>query len=125
MNNLKFGVLACGVLGLLGCFLPMASGEGMSISFWDVHTVAMFDFLQVAIGYGLGIVMGAMAAKGVMLRWQAIVATVGFALVVVKFRGGFIDLITHGAIGAKLMGIAAIAGLVFSVLCLAKPEQAK
>ena len=126
MNNIKFGVLASGLIGLIACFLPLASGEGMSVSFWDMHNIDMAQTLMVMVGYGAGLAMGAMAvAKAPMQRWQAIVAALGFAFVVFKFRGGFIDLITHGAIGAKLMGIAAIAGLVFSVLCVAKPEATK
>jgi hypothetical protein len=126
VNNIKFGVLASGLIGLIACFLPLASGEGMSISFWDMHNVDMAQTMMVMAGYGLGLAMGAMAAaKPPMLRWQAIVALLGFAFVVFKFRGGFLDLITHGAIGAKLMGLAAIAGLVFSGLCLAKPEATK
>lgn len=125
MNNLKLGVLVCGVVGLIGCFLPMVSGEGMSISLWDVHSADMGQVLMVMIGYGLGIVAGVMAMKGGMQRWQGIMAVVGFAFVVFKFRGGFLDLITHGAIGGKLMGLAAVAGLVFSVLCIAKPAEAK
>lgn len=126
MNNIKFGVLASGLIGLIACFLPLASGEGISMSWWDLHNVDMVQTMLVMAGFGLGLAMGAMAAaKPPMLRWQAIVALLGFAYVVFKFRGGFLDLITHGAIGAKLMGIAAIAGIVFSGLCLAKPEGSK
>ena len=76
-------------------------------------------------GYAVALAMGAMGAAKGMQRWQSIVAIVGFAFVVFKFRGGFIDLITHGAIGAKLMGIGAVAGLVFAILTAAKPEPAK
>lgn len=126
MNNLKIGVLASGLIGLIACFLPLASGEGMSVSFWDMHNVDMAQTLMVMVGYGAGLAMGAMAmAKPPMQRWQAIVAAVGFGFVLFKFRGGLIDLITHGAIGAKLMGLAAIVGLVCSVLCAAKPDAAK
>ena len=30
VKNIKFAVLACGVLGLIGCFLPMVSAEGIA-----------------------------------------------------------------------------------------------
>ena len=125
MNNLKLGVLLCGVVGLIGCFLPMMSGEGISVSLWDAHSADMGGVLMVLIGFGLGAAMGAMAMKAGMQRWQAIVALLGFALVLVKLRSGFFDMIAHGAIGAKLMGLAALAGAVLSALCVAKPEQAK
>jgi hypothetical protein len=125
MNNLKFGVLACGLLGLIGCFLPMISAEGLSMSFFDLRKIDAAQTFMVMGGYAVALAMGAMGAAKGMQRWQSIVAIVGFAFVVFKFRGGFIDLITHGAIGAKLMGIGAVAGLVFAILTAAKPEPAK
>jgi len=126
VNNLKIGVLAAGLIGLIGCFLPFVSESGISMSFWGMKALMGGQTYLVMAGFVVGLVMGAMAmAKAPMQRWQAIVALVGFAFVVFKFRGGFLDLITHGAIGAKLMGLAAIAGLVLSGLCIAKPEEAK
>ena len=127
MNNLKFGVLACGLLGIIGCFLPMVSAGGQSISFFSMkELIGSGQVFMVMGGYAAGLAMGAMAAaKPPMQRWQGIVAIVGFAFVVFKMRDGFMKLITDGAIGAKLMGISAIAGLVFAILCVAKPETAK
>jgi hypothetical protein len=121
VNNAKLGVLGGGLIGLLGCFLPLVSAEGVSMSFWDMHSVAMGQTLIVMIGFAIPLAMGVMAMKGTMLRWQAIVALLGFAFVVFKFRGGFLDLITHGAIGAKLMGIGAVVGLIAAIICVAKP----
>jgi hypothetical protein len=127
VNNLKFGVLACGLLGLIGCFLPMISGGGESVSFFKMRElIGSGQVFMVMAGYAAALVMGAMAAaKPPMQRWQGIVAIVGMAWVVFKMRDGFMKLITDGAIGAKLMGISAIAGLVFAILCVAKPETAK
>ena len=128
MNNLKFGVLAFGLLGLIGCFLPFISFGDQSFSFFKMREApggASQVFMTMA-GYVAPLVMGAMAAaKPPMQRWQGIVAIVGFAWVVFKMRDGFMKLITDGAIGAKLMGISAIAGLVVAILCVAKPETAK
>lgn len=125
MNNAKLGVLIFGAVGLLGCFLPLASEQGLSMSLWDMHSLAMGQTLMVLLGFALPLVMGVLALKGSMQRWQAIVSIAGFAFVIFKFRGGFIDLITHGAIGAKLMGIAAIVGLVSAIVCVAKPAPQK
>ena len=128
MNNLKFGVLACGILGLIGCFLPMISFGDQSFSFFDARKggEAAQVYMTMA-GYVAAVVMGAMAAaKPPMLRWQGIVAIVGFAFVVFKLREpGPIKLLTDGAIGAKLMVIGALAGLVVSIITVAKPETAK
>jgi hypothetical protein len=127
VNNLKFGVLACGLLGIIGCFLPMQSFGDKSISFWDFkQLMGSGQIFMVMGGYAAGLVMGILAAaKPPMLRWQAIVAGLGFVFVIFKMRDGFMKMITDMAIGGKLMGIAALAGLVFSILCVAKPETAK
>jgi len=127
VNNLKFGVLACGLLGVIGCFLPMVSAGGQSISFFSMkELIGSGQVFMVMGGYAAGLAMGAMAAaKPPMQRWQGIVAILGFGFVMFKMRDGFMKLITDGAIGAKLMGISAIAGLVFAILCVAKPETAK
>jgi hypothetical protein len=126
MNNLKLGVLACGVLGLIGCFLPFVSMGDESMSFFAMRQVDAGQVYMVMVGYVAAAAMGGMAmAKAPMLRWQSIVALVGFAFVAFKFRGGFMDMLTHGAIGAKLMWVGAVAGLVLSGLTIAKPEQAK
>jgi hypothetical protein len=125
VKNIKFAVLACGLLGLIACFLPMISMEGMSISFWDAHKAP--DGVQVYLvmaGYALAAAMGAMGAAKGLKRPQGIAALVGFAFVIFKFRGGFMDLL-KAAIGAKLMFIAAIAGVVVSALAIAKPEEGK
>jgi hypothetical protein len=121
MNNAKLGVLACGVIGLVGCFLPLASG--VPVAFWDMHSSDMAQTLLVMIGYALPLVMGLLSLKGAMRRSAAIASIAGFAFVIFKFRGGFLDLITHGGIGARLMGIGALAGVVFALLCVAKPAQ--
>lgn len=127
MKNLKFGVLAFGLLGVIGCFLPMESLGGRSVSFFGMK--ALMGAAQVYIvmsGYVLALVMGALAAaKPPMKRWQGVVSMLGFAFVMFKLRDGFTDFITDGAIGAKLMGISAIAGLVVAILCVAKVETAK
>ncbi|MBW8773245.1 MAG: hypothetical protein JF590_08160 [Gemmatimonadetes bacterium] len=123
MKNIKFAVLACGVLGLIGFFLPMVSAEGMSFSFWDAHKAP--DGVQVYLvmaGYALAAVMGAMGAAKGMKRPQGIAAAVGFGFVIFKFRGGFMDLI-KAAIGAKLMFVAALVGVVVAVIAAAKPEE--
>ncbi len=119
MKNLKFAVLACGLLGLVACFLPMASFEGVSITFWDGHRgpEGVQTYLVMA-GYALGAVMGATGVARGLKRPQAIAAAIGFAFVLLKFRGVFADLF-KAAIGGKLLLIAAVAGLVVSAIAAA------
>ena len=130
MNNIKFGVLACGLIGLISVFLPQVSIMGHSISLWDAHSAPSemgggIHVYLIMAGYAAGLVMGALAAaKPPMQRWQAIVALVGFVLVLVKTRDGlkhFGDM----AIGGKLMIISMALGIVCSILAIAKPETAK
>jgi hypothetical protein len=128
VNNLKFGVLACALLGLIGCFLPFVKFGNESITFWKMHSIPGQggQIYITMFGYLLALVAGVLAvAKAPMQRWQGILAAVGFAFVIFKMRDGFMKLITDGAIGAKMMAIMALVGLVIAVLCAAKPESAK
>jgi hypothetical protein len=126
VNNLKFGVLACGLLGLISVFLPMVSVAGFSASLWDAREVDAANVYMVMAGFAAALVGGALAvAKPPMQRWHSIVALVGLALVLVKVRDGLPFDIFKGAIGSKLMGLSLYAGLALSIATLAKPEGGK
>ena len=121
MKNLKFGLIVCGVLGVIGAFLPMVKMGSASISLWELKGLpggAGQVYLTLA-GFIVGIVMGGLALKGGLKRWQSIVAAVGFALATLKLRGSF-----SGAIGAKVMFLAAVIGLVVAIVTIVKPEKA-
>lgn len=126
MQNLKFGVLVCGLLGALGVFLPMVSEQSISISFWQMRGFpgGGAQVFLVLISFLAAAAMGGMAVAKGMQRWMSIVATVAFAFVLFKFRDGLFDMF-KGAIGAKLMGVGMWAGLIVSVLTLVKPEPPK
>ena len=128
MNNLKFGVLVCGLVGVIAVFLPQVSFGGESITLWGTRSFPgqASQVYMVIFGYAVPLAMGAMAAaKPPMQRWQSIVALLGFLFVLVKLRHGLPFDIFKGAIGAKLMGLSAYAGAILSALTLAKPETAK
>jgi hypothetical protein len=128
VNNLKFGVLACGLVGLIAIFLPQVTFGDMSISLWKTREAPgqAAQVYMVMAGYLAALVMGAMAAaKPPMQRWQSIVALLGFLFVLFKMREALPFDIFKGAIGAKLMGLTAYAGAILSALTLAKPETAK
>ncbi len=126
MQNLKFGVLVCGLLGLIGVFLPMISFGDLSISLWAAREApgGAAQVYMVMAGFAAAAAMGGLGAAKGMQRWMSIVAIIGFAFVLFKFRDGLFDLFKM-AIGAKLMGIGAFAGLVLSILTLTKPEPAR
>jgi hypothetical protein len=134
VNNLKFGVLACGLTGLVGSFMPFLNLRTEAVGFFDLRGTpgGTSYVLMIMAGYVAALIVGAMAAtKPPILRWQSIVAIVGFAWAGFKlndgmggYGGGFIELITDGEIGAKVMAISAVAGLAFAILCIVKPEPA-
>ena len=119
MKNLKFGLIVCGVLGVIGAFLPMMKMGDQSISLWSIKALVPGQVYLTLAGFIVGIVMGGLALKGPLKRWQSIVAAVGFALATLKLRGSF-----SGAIGAKVMVLAAAIGLVVAIVTIVKPEKA-
>lgn len=125
MKNMKFAVLAFGLLGLLACFIPDHGS-----SFWDAHRAPTemgggVQIYLVMAGYVLATVMGAMGVAKGFQRPQGIAALVGFAFVLFKFRGVIIEALKHAGLPGRLMMISAIAGVVVSALALAKPEDGK
>jgi hypothetical protein len=122
MFTVKVGVLASGLLGIVGCFLPLKG----DLSLWAVRsltpglaTMVISAFLVAAVVATIGL------AKPPMLRWQAILAILGFGFVLAKLREVIVSFITDGAIGARLIGLSAVVGLVLAVLCAVKAEPVR
>jgi hypothetical protein len=117
MKQLKLGVWLCGLAGLIGTFLPFGHAD---MSFFDQRNAQSG---WVFVGFGVAIVMAAIGTfRGPFRRWQAITAAEGFAIVVLKFRFGFVDLITDGNLGGRTMAFATLAGLIVSIAAALKPE---
>lgn len=117
MRNLKLGVVACGLLGVVGCFLPLTE----SVSFFGTRAFDAWNVYITLAGFALAAAMGALGVAKRMEPWMAIIALVGFAMIVLRVRGDLVDLL-RGGIGAKLMGIGAIGGLLFAIGASLKPE---
>ena len=125
MDQLKYGVLLSGLAGLVGCFLPLGAGGP---SFWDMHTVDMAETVIVMGAFAAGTLMAILAVlKPPILRYQGLVALVGFAVVLLKLRGLVVDMIKEGGLGAKLIAIAPMAGALFAILTMvfAAPNTGK
>jgi hypothetical protein len=131
VNQLKFGVLLCGLVGLVGVFLPQAEMGGHSISFWDTHSAATesgggVHVYMIVAAYAVGLLMGLVAIlRPPMQHWNSLVALVAFVFVLVKFRHALPLDIFKQALGSKLMGVAAYGGAVVSAISLVKPETAR
>lgn len=113
MGRFAVLIVACGCVGLIGAFVPR--GE----SLWDAR-----DDLQVYWVFAcflVAITLGALAGfRPPLRRWHAIVAAEAFAIIVLKFRGAFLDLITDGTYGQRMIAGAVIVGLVVSVSAIVK-----
>jgi hypothetical protein len=119
MKQLKLAVWLCGLAGLVGTFLPFGAAD---TSFFDQRLEngqAYWVFLGLLIAVGMSIVS---TFRPPFRRWQAIAAAEGFAIVVLKFRTGFVDLITDGNIGGRTIAFATLVGLIVSIAAAVKPE---
>lgn len=115
MDKAKFAVLGFGVLGLLAVFLPYISLGSESASMWKLRELLGAGVVyQVMAGFLAAAIMGGMALKNGLQRWQGTVAAVGFALTVLKLRP-WGDLLSEGAIGAKLLVVCAFLGLASAI----------
>ena len=120
MGRLAVLIAACGCAGLIGGFIPR--GE----SLWDARED--WQVFWIFACFVVAIAMGALAGlKPPLKRWHALVALEAFALVILKFRAGFLDLITDGNEGGRLIAGAVIVGILASGIAawLAKPAPAK
>jgi hypothetical protein len=109
-----------GLLGLVGCFLPLAFG----ISLWDARQGG--DALQVYLIMAAFAVPMAMGFADKLYPAASLIAAGCFGYVLWKFGiFGTKDLVIHGSIGGILMGVSTIAGLVTSLGSLTqKPGNA-
>jgi hypothetical protein len=122
MKQLKLAVWACGLAGLVGTFLPFGAADS---SFFDSRSENGQTYWVFA-GFLIAIALAVMATiRPPFRRWQAIAAAEGFAIVILKFRGGFVDLITDGNTGGRTMAFATLAGLLLAIVAAIKPEPDK
>jgi hypothetical protein len=111
-------ILAFGVLGLVGCFLPLALG----VSFFDLrHFEHGWHVWLVLAAFTLPTFVGATESD----KSAAIAGTVSFGYLAYKFGTGLWDLVFHASIGGIMIGVAVIAGLAASLLTLAASSSSK
>lgn len=103
-------------LGLVGCFLPLDAGW---FSFFDLRHFDSLSVYLVVLGFLLPLLAG-LADK---TRVAAAIGTAGFGYVLYKFGFDTKDLIIHGSIGAKLMGVGVLGGFVASLLGFAERDR--
>lgn len=121
MEKLKFGVLAAGVVGLAGSFLPLTS----DVSWWARRAGPDgIGVYFVIAAFAVAIVTASLAIRQGFQRWLALIALIGFAFVILKFRTQFFDLFTS-QVGGQLIGVAAALGAICAGLAAWRPEPAR
>ena len=135
MKNLKFVIIAAGVLGAIACFLPFVSEGPISLSLWDFRKFPAGNEgllngpkqVYLALGlFALPAILAATALAGKLQRALAGVAAGSFLLTfALEFvRKGMTG--DHGqstSIGGKLLFLSALVGLVASIVATVKPEE--
>ncbi len=105
-----------GLVGLVGCFLPLAVG----VSLIDFRHFEAWPIYLILAGF----VVPTVAALGDKLTpMRCLAALIGFGYVAVKFNTGIWDLVVHADIGGKMMGVAAIGGLLASLGSFAEARE--
>lgn len=106
-------ILTFGILGLVGCFLPLVAG----VSWFDMrHFDQGWTVWLVVAAFALPTYLG--AARNESDRTTAIAATACFGYLAYKFGTGVLDLVFHASIGGIMMGVALVGGLASSLLAL-------
>jgi hypothetical protein len=134
MKQTKFVIIAAGGLGIIACFLPYISEGPISLSMWDFHKMPAGNSgllngpKQVYVALAAFAIPALLAATALASKLQRALAGVA----VVSFLATFAcELVRKGmtgdggvstALGGKLVFLAALVGLVSSIVAVAKPE---
>jgi hypothetical protein len=135
MKQTKLVIIVAGILGIIASFLPYISEGPFSLSYWDFHKMPAGNSgllngpKQVYVALALFAIPALLAATALASKLQralAGVAAVSFltAFALEGVRKGLMG--AEGvstAIGGKLLFVAALVGLVSSIVAVAKPEQ--
>ena len=107
-------IFGFGLLGLIGCFLPLALG----LSLIDMrHFDSGWHVWLILAAFALPTYVGAAKSEGDAAAAVVGTASVGYLFYKFGFHGTF-DLVFHASIGGIMMGAATLVGLTLSLLAL-------
>jgi hypothetical protein len=112
---MKKSIALFGLLGLIGCFLPLAP----HVSWFDFHSWDWLVWLVIA-AFAVPMLAGLGASKTAV---ASVVGCLCFGYILFKFGTGTIDLVLHASIGGKMMAVGAIGGLASSLLGFAERKE--
>lgn len=110
---MKKSVGLFGLIGLLGCFLPLALG----VSWFDLRSFDSAVYL-VMLGYAIPTVVG-FSGRSRPKAAGLLVSLLGLGYIAVKFGFDTFRLFTHTSIGGIMMGVGLIGGIVATIAALA------
>lgn len=113
---MKRFILGFGLLGLIGCFLPLAIG------------LSLFDMRHFDHGWHVWLVVAAFALPTYVGATESdktagIAGLASFGYLTYKFGTGVFDLVFHASIGGIMIGVAVIAGLASSLIALGSSKE--
>lgn len=114
---MKRALAVFGLLGLAGCFLPIAGG----FSLFDARAFDAWGVYLLIAAFAVPMVIG----LSDRLAIAGSVTAIGCFSYILLHRFGFdvLDLVWHGAIGARLMAVAAVGGFVSAFGSLAEASR--
>jgi len=112
---MKKAIALFGVLGLVGCFLPLVAG----ISMFDLRHLDALQTYLILAAFAAPMIAG-LADKATV---ASVVGTIGFGYCLYKFGLDVFDLVLHAGLGGKLMGVAAIGGFACALLGFAEGRK--
>ena len=100
-------------IGLLGCFMPLATWRGNTISLVTLRHLDWLGVMLILLGFATPLLALLVAPSP---RTTAIASLAGFGYVMWKLGLSSINLIINGSLGGRMIGAAAIAGVVVSLI---------
>lgn len=113
---MKRYILLFGLLGLVGCFLPIAGG------------ITLFDLRHFRFGAWLVVLAFVLP---VLVAWRGntaatvLAGSAGFGYVGWRLGPRAVDLILHAGIGGKLIGVAIIGGVLATIGAFLESRRAR
>jgi hypothetical protein len=104
-----------GLLGLVGCFLPLIGGMSM-FDLREIDAIAVYLLLAAFLAPMI-------AGFSDKVAIASTVGTIGFGYVLYKFGFNTLDLVLEGGLGGKMIGVAAVAGFACSLLGFAEQRK--
>lgn len=117
---MKRALAVFGVLGLVGCFLPVMVG---SESVFDLRSFDVVRVILMFAAFGFPLLAG--LQPGPATVGTALTGLGCFGFVIAKLRLGLWDLLVDGAPGGRMIAIAATAGFLVSLAALATHRRSR